>query len=157
MNADLYNILLHTHSVGRWIVLLLLLIAIFNSMVAGSRPFIKSDARTGTLLMIFTDIMFLVGLALYFFGPRGYNAVKAAADMGAVMKEPFTRFFGVEHIAGMLIAIIFIHIGKAQARKRISDRAKHKRTLIFYLLALLLILATIPWPFREIGASSNWF
>ena len=157
MNADLYNILLHTHSVGRWIVLLLLLIAIFNSLVAGSRPFIKSDARTGTLLVIFTDIMLLIGLALYFFGPRGYNAVKGAADMGAVMKEPFTRFFGIEHITGMLIAIILIHVGKAQARKRISDRAKHKRTLIFYLIALLLILATIPWPFRQIGAGSHWF
>ena len=98
-----------------------------------------------------------MGLALYFFGPRGYNAVKDAADMGAVMKEPFTRFFGVEHITGMLIAIILIHVGKAQARKRISDRAKHKRTLIFYLIALLLILATIPWPFRQIGAGSHWF
>ena len=32
MNSDLYVILLHLHSVGRWIVLLLLLIAIFNSL-----------------------------------------------------------------------------------------------------------------------------
>ena len=157
MNAELYNFLVHLHSVGRWIVLLLLLIAIFNSLVAGQRPFIKSDARTGTMLVIFTDLMLLIGLALYFFGPRGYNVVKGATDMSAVMKEPFTRFFGIEHITGMLIAIILIHVGKAQARKKISDKAKHKRTLIFYLLALLIILASIPWPFRQVGAGSHWY
>jgi hypothetical protein len=77
--------------------------------------------------------------------------------MGEVMKEPFSRFFTVEHTLGMLIAIILIHIGKAQARKQISDKAKHKRTLIFYLLALLIILASIPWPFRQVGAGSHWF
>ena len=77
--------------------------------------------------------------------------------MGAVMKDPGTRFFAVEHIAGMLIAIILIHIGKAQGRKAIGDRAKHRRTMIFYLLALLIILVSIPWPFRSIGAASGWF
>lgn len=156
MNAELYNVLLHLHSVGRWIILLLLLIAIFNSLVAGQRPFIRSDARTGLLLVIFTDIMLLIGLALWFFGPRGYNILKGST-MSEVMKDPFNRFFGVEHIAGMVIAVILIHIGKAQGKKRISDKAKHKRTLLFYLLALLIILASIPWPFRQIGASSHWF
>jgi L-asparagine transporter-like permease len=57
----------------------------------------------------------------------------------------------------MLIAIILIHIGKAQGKKRISDKAKHKRTLLFYVLALLIILASIPWPFRQVGAGSHWY
>jgi hypothetical protein len=57
----------------------------------------------------------------------------------------------------MLIAIILLHIGKAQGKKRISDKAKHRRTLIFYFLALLIILASIPWPFREIGADRGWY
>jgi hypothetical protein len=155
MNAELYNFLVHLHSVGRWIVLLLLLIAIFNSLVAGQRPFIKSDARTGTMLVIFTDLMLLIGIALWFLGSRGYNVIKGS-NMGEIMKEPTYRFFTMEHTVGMLIAIILIHVGKAQARKRISDSAKHKRTLIFYLLALLIILASIPWPFRQIGAASHW-
>jgi hypothetical protein len=156
MNAELYNVLVHLHSVGRWIVLLLLLIAIFNSLVAGKRPFIKSDARTGTLLVIFTDLMFLIGLALWYFGARGFHVMQGG-NMSEVMKTPALRFFAVEHSVGMLIAIILIHIGKAQARKQISDKAKHKRTLLFYLLALLIILATIPWPFREVGAGSHWY
>lgn len=156
MNADMYSFLLHLHSIGRWIVLLLLLFAIFNSLVAGGRPWIRTDARTGLILMIFTDLMFLVGLALWYFGARGYKVIESMG-MSAVMKDSSARFFAIEHITMMLIAVILIHIGKAQARRPISDKAKHRRTLIFYLLALLIILLSIPWPFRGIGAGSHWY
>ena len=156
MNEGFYNFLLHLHSVGRWIVLLLLVIAIFNSMVAGKRPFIRTDARTGLILTIFADLMLLIGLALWFLGPWGYKLIQTKG-MSAVMANPVERFYAVEHLAGMLIAIILMHIGKAQGKKQLSDRAKHRRTLIFYLLALLVILASIPWPFREIGAGRGWF
>ncbi len=155
MTGDLYNILLHAHSIGRWILLLLLLIAIFNSLVAGQRPFIKSDNRTGLILTIVADLMLLIGIALWYWGPKGYNLIVAAGGMGNAMKDPVTRFYGVEHITGMLIAIILLHIGKAQARKPIGDKAKHNRTMLFYTLALLIILFTIPWPFRNIAG--GWF
>jgi hypothetical protein len=158
MSPDIYSFLVHLHSIGRWIILLLLLIAIFNSLVAGQRPWIRTDARTGTILTIFADIMLLVGIALWYFGPRGYKFIDEMG-MSAVMKSSFHRFFAIEHLAMMLIAIILIHIGKVQGKKAISDRAKHRRTLIFYLLALIIILASIPWPFREVGqtAGSGWF
>ena len=67
------------------------------------------------------------------------------------------RFFAIEHILMMVVAIILMHIGKAQARKQIGDKAKHRRTLIFYLIALIIILVAIPWPIRNIGESSHWF
>jgi len=161
MGTDAYNFLLHLHSVIRWVILLLLLVAIFNSLVAGNRPFIRSDARTGSILVIFADLTLLIGLALYFFNARGlgYHSFDHAS-FSAVMKDkdhPLTRFFAIEHIAGMFIAIIFLHIGKAQGRKAISDKAKHRRTLVFYLLALLIILISIPWPFRQIGEHSHWY
>ena len=77
--------------------------------------------------------------------------------MGEVMKNPTDRFFAVEHLAGMLIAIILMHIGKALGKKDLPHRTKHRRTALFYVLALLIILASIPWPFREIGADRGWF
>ncbi|MFL5789011.1 MAG: hypothetical protein ACJ748_13210 [Flavisolibacter sp.] len=157
MDSTLYSVLVHVHSVGRWIVLLLLLFAIFNSMIAGNRPFIRTDARAGLLLVIFADLMFLIGAALWYFGPKGYKLVEAAGGMTPLMKDPFSRFFAVEHLVGMLIAIILIHIGKAQGRKKIGDKSKHRRTLTFYLLALLIILVSIPWPFRLVGAGSHWY
>lgn len=156
MNEGLYNFLLHLHSIGRWIVLVLLIIAIFNSMVAGKRPFIRTDARTGLILTIFADLMLLVGLVLWFVGPWGYTLIQQKG-MGGVMSNPVERFFVMEHNVGMLIAIVLMHIGKAQGKKAISDRAKHRRTMIFYGLALLIILASIPWPFREVGMGRGWY
>ena len=156
MNGGLYTFLVHIHSVGRWLVLIMLVIAIFNSMVAGKRPFIRTDARTGLILTIFADLMLLIGIALWFLGPWGYQLVQSKG-MGAIMSNPAERFYVVEHSIGMLLAVILIHIGKAQGKKQLSDRAKHRRTMIFYLLALLIILASIPWPFREIGAGRGWY
>ena len=156
MNADIYSFLVHLHSIGRWIILLLLLIAIFNSLVAGQRPWIRTDARTGSILTIVADLMFLIGLSLWYFGPRGYKYIESMG-MSAVMKNSVARFFAIEHITMMLIATILIHIGKAQAKKAISDKAKHKRTLLFYLIALIIILISIPWPFRMAGAGSHWY
>lgn len=155
MNPDLNNFLLHLHSILRWVLLLLLLVAIFNSLVAGNRPFIRSDARTGSILVIFADVQLLLGLALWFMGSKGYKVIEQQG-WSAAMKGA-DRFFVIEHFAGMFIAIILLHIGKAQGRKAISDAAKHRRTLVFYLLALLIILVSIPWPFRQAGANSHWY
>ena len=110
----------------------------------------------GTILVVFADLMLVVGIALWIMGPKGYKVIESVG-FGNVMKDTSQRFFAVEHITMMLLATILIHIGKAQARKAISDRAKHRRTLIFYFIALILILVAIPWPFRSIGAGSGWF
>ncbi|HEY1871848.1 MAG TPA: hypothetical protein VGG71_12370 [Chitinophagaceae bacterium] len=156
MSADLYSFLLHFHSILRWIILLLLLVAIFNSLVAGSRPFIRSDARTGSILTGFADLTLLIGLALWYFGPKGYKIIESMG-MSAAMKDPYNRFFAIEHLTGMVIAVVLLHIGKAQGKKAISDKAKHRRTVVFYLLALLIILISIPWPFRQVGVGSHWY
>ena len=156
MDPSFYNALMHTHSAGRWIVLILLVFAILNSLIAGNRPYIRTDNRLGLLLTIAADLMLVIGIVLWFMGNYGYKQIQSLG-MAEVMKNPTTRFYVVEHLAGMLIAIILIHIGKAQGRKAISDRAKHRRTMIFYLLALLIILASIPWPFREIGINRGWY
>lgn len=156
MSTSLHDILVHIHSVGRWLLILLLLIAIFNSLVAGQRPFIKSDARTGLILTIVADLMLLLGLVLWFMGPFGYSTVQSMGFKSA-MQNDVTRFFVMEHSVGMLIAIVLIHIGKAQAKKKIIDRKKHVRTMVFYLIALLVILATVPWPFLTAGAGRGWF
>ena len=63
--------------------------------------------------------MLLVGIYLYFVGNNGYNQLKEYDGMGEVMKNSTARFFVVEHLIGMLIAIILLHIGKAQGRKAI--------------------------------------
>ena len=67
--------------------------------------------------------------------------------MGSAMKDPLTRFFTVEHTLMMILAWILVHVGRTSV-KRAADNDKHKQMLISFGLALVLILAAIPWPFR---------
>jgi glucan phosphoethanolaminetransferase (alkaline phosphatase superfamily) len=148
--------LLHLHSFLRWIILLLLLVAIYKSVIDRSKAYTPGHKKTGMFLMICADIMLLLGLYQWFTGPWGLKSIQANG-MGGVMKNAVLRFFAVEHFIGMLIAIALIHIGYAYAKKNIPDSVKHKRAILFFGLALLIILISIPWPFRAVGAGRTWF
>jgi hypothetical protein len=156
MYQDYRDILVTVHSIGRWVLLLLLLVAILRSLTAGNRNFTSGDQKTGLFLTITADLMLVVGLILYFTGLFGYAQI-SEQGMGQAMKNSISRYWGVEHQVGMLIGIILIHIGKTQGKKDLPHRTKHKRTAIYYLLALLIIIASVPWPFREVGEGRGWF
>jgi len=66
------------------------------------------------------------------------------------MQDKFYRFFWVEHPTGMLLATILITLGRGVVKKQITDPLKYKRAFWFFLIALGIIIATIPWPGREI-------
>ena len=152
----MYNGLLHLHSVLRWVILILLLVAIYKSFADGSKPFASIHKKLGLFLMICADVMLLVGLYQWFAGDWGLKSIQRNG-MSVVMKDSLLRFFAIEHTTGMLIAIILIHIGRSYGKKNIPGFMKHKRTLLFFGLALLVLLISIPWPFRMVGAGRHWF
>lgn len=153
----MYNGLLHTHSFLRWVLLILLLVAIYKNITAGKGTFTTSHRKISLFTMICADILLLIGLYQWAFGKTwGLKSIKELG-FSEVMKIPAARFFAVEHFLGMLIAIILIHIGYNYAKKPLPDAVKHRRTILFFSLALLIILISIPWPFREIGAGRSWF
>jgi len=59
----------------------------------------------------------------------------------------------------MIIAWILVHVGSVSVKRAITPAAKHKRSLLFFGIAILIILAAIPWPFREAIARPlyRWF
>ncbi len=152
----MYNGLLHLHSALRWVILLLLLLALVRSFRDRNQPFTNSHRKAGLFLMISADIMLLVGLYQWFVGDWGLKSIQTNG-MVNVMKNASLRFYAIEHLVAMIIAIVLIHIGYAHAKKSIPDNIKHKRTLLYYGLALLIILIMIPWPFRAVGAGRTWF
>ncbi len=152
----MYNGLLLLHSMLRWVIFILLIVAIGRSyigMTAG-KPFSAVDKKVGLFLMIAAHTTLLVGLYLWFFGPWGIANI-GNLGFGAVMKDRVMRYYAVEHTTGMLIAIVLITIGRGVAKKRIPDAAKYGRTFWFFLIALVIILATAPWPFRA-GIGRPW-
>jgi hypothetical protein len=46
-------------------------------------------------------------------------------------------------------------MGYSKAKKKAEDSQKFKTTFWYYLIGLVLILVSIPWPFRGLGA--GWF
>ena len=73
-----------------------------------------------------------------------------------VMKNSVLRFWAVEHITSMFLAIVLITVARGVFRKPITNEAKHKRALLLYVVALILVIAAVPWPFRE-AVGRPWF
>ena len=139
--------LISAHSGLRWIALLLLLLAIFNAFTANSYE--KKHRLVNLFTMITFHTQLLLGLVLYFTSEK-------VQFVEGWMKEPLYRFFGMEHLAGMLLAIVVITIGHSKSKKGTDAAAKFKPIKLWYVIALILVLAFIPWPFRaELGA--GWF
>lgn len=144
--------LIHLHNLLRWFILIFALWTIMKSAMGmgGNKPFTKSDKRPALLLMITADIQLLLGLMLYFTGAWGIKNVNNMGGFGAIMKDKASRFWGVEHITGMLVALVLIHIGYSVIKKDVADGAKFKKLFWYTFLALVIVIATIPWPFREV-------
>lgn len=143
--------MIHAHNFLRWIVLILALVTVVKSLsgMNGKKAFTSGDRKTVLFYMISMDIQLLLGLALYVTGAWGIRNIQNQG-MAAVMKDSVSRFFAVEHTIGMLIAIVLVHVANASVKKRIADNVKFKRVFILSLLSLIAILASIPWPFREL-------
>ncbi len=145
----MYLISVYLHNLLRWVILVLAVIAIFKaySGMTNRKPFGKSDTQIGLFLMISAHITFLIGLYQWSFGPVGLQNI-LNSGMGIVMKDKVSRYWAIEHFTAMLIAIVLITIGRGVSKKSLSDKTKHKKTFWYYLIAVLIILATAPWPFR---------
>ena len=145
----MYSLVLNVHSWMRWVVIATCLWTILRAAMAGGRPWTPADARASRLFMITLDIQVLLGLLLY--GVLSPFTRQAFSDMGTAMKVSALRFFLVEHLFGMLIAVALTHIGIARIRRASGDQRRHKTALVFFSLALLAIFASIPWPGMPAG------
>lgn len=148
----MYNGLVHLHNVIRWILLLLLVIALFRHMagLGGKRPITKGDQKTDLFLMISAHVQLVLGLILWFVGPLGLSIFRNNA-MGDIMKNAELRFWALEHLVGMLIAVVLITVGRRAVKSSLADTPRHRRAFIFFLIAFIIIMASIPWPGRISG------
>ena len=142
----MYQSALWLHSHLRWAVLLAGLVAWFRAIGAktAKRPWTPKDELWGLLLTIAADLQLLVGLVLYFvLSPITKMGMQ---NLAAAMRIPTARFFTVEHVLGMLIAIALIHVGRVKIRKATDPARKHRLAIIFFGIAVVLVIISTPWP-----------
>lgn len=141
----MYNGLLHLHNLLRWVILVLIIIAIFRHLsgMNSKRAVNAGDKKIDLFLMISAHITLVIGLYQWITGPWGLKLIQSVG-MGEVMKNSGYRQIAVEHITGMIIAIVLITVGRG-AVKRATSAAAHKKAFWCFLIALIVMLVTIPW------------
>ena len=118
--------------------------------VAANEILTRGPGRSGLFGDVHHDLRVpAIGLLLYVWLSPITQA--AFADFGGAMRNAGLRFWAVEHVAGMVIAIALVHVGRAKIRKATTDRRRHSLAAIFYGIALIIMLASIPWPGMPAG------
>ena len=141
----MYTGLLHSHSYLRYFVLILLVVVIVKALncMINKKPFGQWDNKFSLYLLIATHLQLVVGLLLYFVSPF----VKFGST---TMSDKVTRYWTVEHVLIMIIAVAVITIARVTSKKMTVDLDKHKRLYIFNMIALILILAAIYMSGRKL-------
>lgn len=132
----------HAHSGLRWVVLALLIWAIVNAYQGWKKgkAYTKKDLKVHKFAFIGLDVQLLIGFALFALNWGGKVNF-------ANMADKTIRFFTVEHSFLMIIAIAIVHIGFAKSKKIRENSTRFKTVFVSYFIALIIILAMIPWPF----------
>jgi hypothetical protein len=135
---DTYVIIKQLHSGFRYIVFLLVLVAIIQSLLGwlGRKPYTETNRKINLFALISAHTQLLIGIVLLFVSPLvQFNS--------GTMSNSFTRYFSVEHWVGMIIAIVLITIGHSKSKKIILPESKHRTIAIFYIIAFIVIVGTI--------------
>jgi hypothetical protein len=125
---------LFIHSLLRWAVLAAGLYAVAAAA--------RGKGRAGRYFPILLDIQVVAGLLLYGLSPITSSAI---GNLGAAMQNRVVRFWAVEHVFTMLVALALAHIGLSRAK------AGKGGVALLYLLALVAVLVGTPWPFFPYG------
>lgn len=138
----MYTGIQHLHSFMTYLVLLGLIISIIFAFMgmSGNKTFTDKDRKRGLLGLIPAHLQWVIGVILYFVSPLGIsNATEG------FMKDSTSRLYILEHPLTMIIAVVLITVGYARSKRLQNDKKRFSSIAIFYTIALILILARIPW------------
>jgi hypothetical protein len=94
--------------------------------------------------MLALDLQVLFGLLLYF-GLSPFTST-AMSNMGVALRDPALRFWGLTHVATMLVALIAVRTGRVLAMGEPTSRARRNGRYLCFAIALLVMMAGVPWP-----------
>jgi hypothetical protein len=147
----MYEYLLPIHSIIRWLIVAGMLYTLVQAIrgLLGNTPYTRADNIARSIVSGVSHIQLLLGFTLYIKSPLATYFRSHARE---AMQYEDMAFFGIYHIAMMLVAIVLITIGAAKAKREAADRDKHRQILIWFGIAALVIFLAIPWPFSPVVA-----
>ena len=133
------------HSYWAYLVLFVLVIGTLNAILGlvQNKEYSAKDFRISLFTLIVSHIQLLIGIILYL--TNNYFGQFSEIGMGEIMKNASLRNLLVEHPITMILALALITIGYSKHKKKRTSKPKFKTLSVFYSIALVLILAKIPW------------
>jgi hypothetical protein len=119
----LYSFFLDLHSGFRYIVLLLVLVAIIRAWAdwLGKKDYSEGNRKLNLFALISMHSQLFIGIVLYFISPFvQFNS--------QTMKDASTRYWTIGH---------------SKSKKIATAEGKHKTIAIYYTVAMLIIIITI--------------
>jgi heme A synthase len=146
----MYELVLTLHSWIRWAAILAGIVATVTALTSTPRSVSSDRSDTwGLVLMIALDLQLLLGLLLYV----ALSPITAAIfdDFGGAMRNPSARFWAVEHVSMMILAVVLAHVGRVLGRKASTPSSRRTRQLVCFGLATILMIVGTPWPGLRAG------
>lgn len=147
----MHTVLLGLHSLIRWVVLFFGIVAALRGIFGWARgaPWTATDERVGFWAVMSMDLQALVGILLYV----RFIAVTDSSfhNRALVMSDPTLRFFTVEHVVIMIVALALLHIARVRIRRASEPVARHRTAAVLISLSMILVLVGIPWPWLSYG------
>jgi hypothetical protein len=141
----MYPILLMSHSVVRYALILVIAIVIFKALAGWimKQTFSKTDQRLSSILMSIAHLQLTLGVILYIISPLVYFGE-------TTMKDSTLRYWSVEHSSLMIFSVALITISTIGLKRTSDPIKKHRRVFIYNSLAVMLVLLALSYSGRGI-------
>ncbi len=141
----MYPFFKYLHSGLRYIVLILIVAAIIQALLGwtGKKTYTEGNRKLNLFALISAHTQLIIGLVLYFLSPL-------VQFSKATMKDATARYWTVEHITMMIIAIVLITVGYVRSKRALLPEKKHFNIFVFYLLAVIIVIVTLVLSHRGV-------
>lgn len=146
----MHSIINTLHSYNRYLILAALVYVLYRSWTGwmGKKPFEKADNTASVALLGLAHLQLLLGLIQYF-------VTSAYTTGGLPISDPWVRYFKMEHISGMILAVVLIQLGRTFSKKATTNEAKHKKLAIYTTIATLIIVGMLQMKGLLIGTLAS--
>ncbi len=136
---EFYPVLVGIHNILRWVIILAMVAAMAGAWQGffSGREWGKGDRLRSVVLVASLHLQLLLGLILYV---QSDIVSAAMANVGAAMGETAARYYLVEHISMMILAVIVVQVGSILAKKADDDKEKHKRGAIWFTAGFVILV-----------------
>jgi mono/diheme cytochrome c family protein len=143
---SLYSITLLAHSYVRWAVLVAAVTVVARCAASRSReaPWTPRDESAHKTSIALADAQLALGILLW----AWLSPITAAffADPRHAVHDRVLRFFGLEHVTMMALAVAVLHAGRRWSKRAEIAQARRRRVLFSSAAFIALVVTSIPWP-----------